>query len=322
MLNLNHVSASSGQSAGAKRDYILREGKYGLDASELVQSGHAFMPDFAQDEPRDFWTFADEHERKNARLCSEIRVALPQELDQAEQVDLIEAFVEKRLIDQPCQWALHHGKGRNPHAHIIFSERKNDPEKQFSQEVFFKRNGAKKNRDLKAKEWLEETRSTWAELSNEHLLRAGCTEQIDDRRLSVQCAEQIEIANTELKKPEPDAIVIDACLKKAESLDRDPQEKKRWIRTGGEAELLAYERPQYKPERPQSRMVEELKGVVLDWMVSTGELVFEVVKSVEEKALDALLLLANTVVTERNQEWEAKPEIEPPKNDYDRGFEL
>ena len=321
MLNLNHVSASSGQSSSAKRDYVLREGSYADNASELLQSGHAFMPDFAQHDPSSFWTSADKHERKNARLCSEIRVALPIEFTQSEQVDLIKSFIEERLIDQPCQWALHYGKGRNPHAHIIFSERKNNPEQQFSEEVFFKRNGAKKNRDLKAKEWLEETRSYWADLSNDHLLQHGHSEQIDHRRLSVQCAEQIEKIKVELEKPEPDKILIDTCFKKAESLDRDPQEKKRWIRTGGQEELLSYASRQYKPERPQTRMLEELRGSILDWMVSTGELVLKAAKSIEESLMEGLFLTAKAVVQER-KEREAKQEIEPPKNDYDRGFEL
>lgn len=213
MLNLSHVSASAGQSAAAKRDYILREGKYADDASELVQSGHEHMPAFAQAEPRDFWAAADEHERKNARLCSEIRLVLPKELNQARQVNLIKSFIKERLTDQPCTWTLHFGKGQNPHAHVVFSERKNNPETQYSREVFFKRNGAKKNRDFNGKDWISDVRESWETTANNHLALAGSKERINRRRLSVQCADNLKEAEEESKKAVPDQEFIAQKLK-------------------------------------------------------------------------------------------------------------
>ena len=231
------------------------------------------MPDFAQSEPRDFWAAADEHERKNARLCSEIRLALPKELDQNRQVDLIKSFIAERLIDQPCQWALHYGKGRNPHAHVIFSERKNTPETQYSREVFFKRNGAKKNRDFNAKDWVSDVRESWETTANHHLALAGSKERINHRSLKAQCAINLEEAEEEYKKAVPDQEFIAQKIKAAESLDRDPQEKKRWIRQKQKARLVAYARSKHKPERPQTRMIEEFKGKILSWLIKKGELV-------------------------------------------------
>ncbi|NQY81749.1 MAG: MobA/MobL family protein [Alphaproteobacteria bacterium] len=122
-LDIGHVSEADGGSAVAKRDYVLREGKYAKDAVELVQSGHAHMPDFSKDDPRDFWAAADEHERKNAQVCSEIRVALPIELNEQQRTALVRQFVRERLKDQPCTWAIHRGEDTNPHAHLVFPAR-------------------------------------------------------------------------------------------------------------------------------------------------------------------------------------------------------
>jgi len=321
MLNLSHVSASAGQSAGAKDDYIEREGKYEKDKAELVQCGHEHMPDFAQDNPRDFWRAADEHERKNARLCSEIRVALPKELNEAQQVDLVHTFIQERLNNQPCTWALHQGKGTNPHCHMIYSERTNEPDNQHEREVFFKRNGAKKNRALKEKDWLDMTRKEWSRLANEHLLQSGHDVQIDHRRLDVQCAEQIKATEMELQKDNPNRAIIRQHVHAAELLDRDPQEKKRWLHENGEARLVAYEPSKFKPERLQVGMIEELKGAIMAWMVSTGEIVLQKVQSVQEEALEALVSAARSVAIDKAKQREAS-QAQRLKQREDRGMEL
>lgn len=282
MLNLSHISTALGQSAAAKRDYILRVGQYANGHAEVVHSGHAHLPDFARDDPGSFWEAADDHERKNARLASELRVALPQDLNDEQRVALVRAFVGERLDQQPCLWAIHRGKGKNPHAHLVYSERSNHPEKQYGCERYFKQNGARKNRSLKSKDWLATTRKVWSSLSNEHLALAGSLERIDHRRLSAQCVDHVEAIEQELQKAERgDAEVVDLRLDAARSLDRDPQEKRRWLRPTesgrgcflGEGSgskrlgpaLVAYKRCKYRPERPQSRLLRAIEARVREW---------------------------------------------------------
>ncbi len=78
-LNLSHGSRSGGQSAGAKLDYISREGKYAQqpDVCRLVESAN--LPAWANN-AREFWRAADQNERANARLFSQLEFALPAEL--------------------------------------------------------------------------------------------------------------------------------------------------------------------------------------------------------------------------------------------------
>ena len=88
------------------------------------------MPEWAEDDPRCYWEAADEHERVNGRLFREVEFALPRELNEGEQVELAREFASKltsaggeRL---PYTLAVHRGKGENPHAHLMISERAND----------------------------------------------------------------------------------------------------------------------------------------------------------------------------------------------------
>lgn len=174
-LNLSHGSRSGGQSAGAKLDYISREGKYAQqpDVCRLVESAN--LPSWAHS-AQEFWNSADQYERANARLFSQLEFALPAELSPEGQLQLVREFAAERLERQPYTFAIHEGKGTNPHVHLIYSERIEDGIER-SAETFFKRankkspelGGATKNRQLKEKSWLVDTREKWAEQANRAL---------------------------------------------------------------------------------------------------------------------------------------------------------
>ena len=121
---------AGGQSAAAKRDYIEREGRYERDRDELEHRESGHMPAWAQDDPRAYWQAADDHERANGRLYSEIQFALPRELDASGRQALAGAFAERVCTGErlPYTLALHRDgpDGANPHAHLMFSERGND----------------------------------------------------------------------------------------------------------------------------------------------------------------------------------------------------
>lgn len=58
---------------------------------EFVKSGN--LPSFAEGKPAEFWQAADVYERSNGRTCSSLVVALPKELNQAQRIELAEAFI-------------------------------------------------------------------------------------------------------------------------------------------------------------------------------------------------------------------------------------
>ena len=126
-LTVKTGSRGGGQSARAKSDYIAREGKYAPDADELEHVEHGHMPAWAQDDPRAYWTAADENERANGSLFKDVEFALPKELSADERRALAVDFAAQ-LTDAeklPYTLAVHRGDGENPHAHLMMSERAN-----------------------------------------------------------------------------------------------------------------------------------------------------------------------------------------------------
>jgi len=197
-LNVRGCSKSKGQSAGAKSDYINREDKYTKNKDDLIYSASGNMPSFAKDNPKDFWKSADEFERANARVCTEIEFALPRELNLEQQKELITEFINKNLDNDnhklTYSYAIHNDKNNhNPHCHLIFSERNNDGIERTADQYFRRANnkapekgGAKKSEYANKKYFVQEVRTSWRELANEHLAKAGFKNTIDERTLEAQ----------------------------------------------------------------------------------------------------------------------------------------
>lgn len=207
-----HLTAKIGAKgkAAAHAAYISREGKYsGRERYEdLEATGHGNMPKWAEQEPGQFWNAADEYERANGSTYREIEVALPRELTPDQRHDLVEDFVRRELGEQHVyQWGIHNPKaalekGEQPHAHIMYSERRLDGIER-DPDQFFKRynaknperGGAQKASGGKARGELKDellvTRQRWAEVQNEHLARHGHDVRVDHRSLNDQGIDRV-----------------------------------------------------------------------------------------------------------------------------------
>ena len=194
-LKASFGSRAGGQSASAKSDYIEREGRYEKDREELEHKEHGNMPEWAEDDPGKYWEAADEHERANGRLYSEVQFALPKELSAAGRREAASRFAGQLTGPErlPYTLAIHRGgaDGENPHAHLMFSERGHDGIERSGEQWFRRYNakepekgGARKSRAAKAGDWLDKTREEWEQTANRALERAGHGEQIDRRSLA------------------------------------------------------------------------------------------------------------------------------------------
>ena len=194
-LKASFGSRSGGQSARAKADYIEREGRYAEDAEELEHKEHGNMPQWAQAEPGKYWEAADQNERANGRLYSEVQFALPKELSEPQRREVAWRFAERLTGEEklPYTLAIHRGgpEGENPHAHLMFSERGHDGIERSGEQWFRRYNakvpekgGARKSRAAKAGDWLEKTREAWEQTANRALEQAGQGERIDRRSLA------------------------------------------------------------------------------------------------------------------------------------------
>ena len=132
-LNARVGSRSSGQSAAAKFAYICREGRYAdgkktrVDKEELVHTESGNMPAWAEKNPALYWQSADLYERANGRLFQQVEIALPVELSEQARIQLAQEFALALSTTEagplPYSFAVHRGKGTNPHAHVIVSGR-------------------------------------------------------------------------------------------------------------------------------------------------------------------------------------------------------
>jgi hypothetical protein len=195
-LSFRSGSRAGGASAAAAFDYVTRSGKYDhedRDPAIYTESGH--MPPWAEVEPRDYWDAADLYERANGRLYVSADFALPLGLDREDQIALAREFARDLTEGEqlPYTLAIHAGRdeqGRehNPHAHLMFSERRNDGIARSHEDWFRRANsahpergGMPKSRTFHGRHWVERARERWAEYTNKTLERCGRSERVDHR---------------------------------------------------------------------------------------------------------------------------------------------
>ncbi len=189
-------SSSSAPPSAAHADYISRAGKYGRRGGvELAESGN--MPEFAQSDPRAFWTAADMHERANGRSYREIQIALPRELGSEQRKELAQEVVREFMGDRFAYTvAVHTPVAKDnieqPHLHLMFSERVVDERTRLlPEDQFFKRNGAKKDRDWNDRSAPERIRAQWCEMMNRAMEREGIETRVDPRSWADQGREDL-----------------------------------------------------------------------------------------------------------------------------------
>jgi hypothetical protein len=186
IFNLQMKSSASAPPSAAHAAYITRDGQYKKRGGvALIDSGN--MPEFAKSDPHVFWRAADSHERANGRAYTELQIALPRELNHEKRVELVKMAVREFMGDRfAYTLAVHnplaHDKIEQPHLHLMFSERVVDERSRaLSEEQFFKRNGAKKDRGWSGRSKPEEIRSKWCEMMNRAMEREGVEERVDHR---------------------------------------------------------------------------------------------------------------------------------------------
>ena len=173
---------------------------------EFVKSGN--LPSFAEGKPAEFWQAADVFERSNGRTCSSLVVALPKELNQAQRIELAEAFITE-FADRyrfPFSCAIHNHAGsiagiEQPHLHLMYSERHVDGIDR-SAEQFFKRynpkdpqkGGAQKlTADVlgMGKAQLQLYRQKTEELINDSLMRYAPMKQVEIRGIQIEVPSRV-----------------------------------------------------------------------------------------------------------------------------------
>lgn len=136
----------------------------------------------------------------NARLCREVNIALPVELSNEDQKELVTSYVQKMFVSKGmiADVAIHRDDCNNPHAHIMLTMRKVDEKGQISNKQkripvldehgkqVYNEKGHRKTVSIKTTDWdkkelLLEARKEWANMTNKLLRERGIDEQITEK---------------------------------------------------------------------------------------------------------------------------------------------
>lgn len=149
-----HCKLNKGKCSYALKhaNYILREGKYSAERSgreDLIYKESGNLPDWALS-AQHFWKAADQYERSNGVVYFEFELALPNELTQEQNIEIVHEVLAKMVgQDKPYTFAIHDKPAalkegvRQPHAHIMFSERPLDREIKRDKRKYFSRPNSK-----------------------------------------------------------------------------------------------------------------------------------------------------------------------------------
>ena len=187
------VSRGKGQSAVAAAAYRsgdrLQDERTGEEKfyhrqvmPETMILAPSHSPEWVKDRER-LWNEVEKTEvRKNSQLAREINVALPIELSNDHQKELIQDFVQKEFVEKGmvADIAIHRDDLNNPHAHVMLTTREISPE-----------GFTTKNRDWNNKELLNEWRQAWSNHANKALEREGNQERISHLSHEARGLEQL-----------------------------------------------------------------------------------------------------------------------------------
>ena len=146
-----------------------------MDHTEILAPDDA--PSWVQDRGR-LWNEVEAAEtRKNSQVAREIVVALPKELEAGAQRHLVRGFVSELCVRRGmvADVAYHDIASGNPHAHVLLTTRRVDPD-----------GFAGKDRLWKDRGLVQDWRREWAEHANRALARARIEDRIDHRSLASQ----------------------------------------------------------------------------------------------------------------------------------------
>ncbi|MEE6667781.1 MobQ family relaxase [Pediococcus acidilactici] len=167
-------------------------------------------PDWAKDRQK-LWNEVEDKDRKaNSRYAKEFNVALPIELPNTEQKELLTAYVQENFVNagMVADVAIHRDNPDNPHAHVMLTNRPFNPDgtwglKAKTQYVLdengnktFTKSGFPKQRkvwlvDWDKKEKITEWRANWATAVNQVLEAKNLPDRISEKSYEEQGIDEV-----------------------------------------------------------------------------------------------------------------------------------
>jgi len=294
------ISRSKGQSAVASASYRSGEKLYDERSQESKYYKREVQPETMILAPsnspswvqnREFlWNEVERTEkRKDSQLAREINIALPKELSNEQQTELIKGYVQDQFVDKGmvADIAIHRDDKENPHAHIMLTMRTID------EHGFGKKNrewnadfaNAKENNRgfVKSSENCLSVREQWSEYANKALEKANIQERIThqshaDRGLEILPTVHLGHVASDMEKKgietdrgninrevkQHNAIIYDFQKyheekQQLQALLKEQEQKKVVAFTTGEQNLLDYIKTSLTKEEPTLENISKAK---------------------------------------------------------------
>ncbi|MBS0941094.1 MobA/MobL family protein [Lactiplantibacillus plantarum] len=140
-MSFSNISAGKGRSAIASAAYRSgeklfddKEGRHYFYARSIMPESFILTPknspEWASDREQ-LWNEVEKKDRKsNSRYAKEFNVALPVELSESEQKELLTKYVQENFVDEGmvADVAIHRDHPDNPHAHVMLTNRPFNPD--------------------------------------------------------------------------------------------------------------------------------------------------------------------------------------------------
>ncbi|WP_335900244.1 MobQ family relaxase [Limosilactobacillus fermentum] len=221
-MSFSNISAGKGRSAIASAAYRSgeklfddKEGRNYFYARTVMPESFILTPQNAPEWASDreqLWNEVEKKDRKsNSRYAKEFNVALPVELNEDEQKELLKKYVQENFVDQGmvADVAIHRDNPDNPHAHVMLTNRPFNPDGTWGlkskRENILDENGNKiytgnsrfpKSRrvwlvDWDKKEKINQWRHNWAVSVNQVLEQKNIPDRISEKSFADQGIDEV-----------------------------------------------------------------------------------------------------------------------------------
>lgn len=210
-MSFSNISAGKGRSAIASAAYRSgeklfddKEGRHYFYARSVMPESFILTPKNAPEwagNREQLWNEVEKKDRKsNSRYAKEFNVALPVELSESEQKELLTKYVQENFVDQGmvADVAIHRDHQDNPHAHVMLTNRPFNPDgswglkaktqyiKDENGKQLLTKSGFPKQRkiwlvDWDKKEKINEWRKNWALSVNQFLAQKNIPDRISEK---------------------------------------------------------------------------------------------------------------------------------------------
>lgn len=250
-MNFSNISAGKGRSAVASASYRSGEKLYSemenktyfYDRSVMPESFILLpenAPEWAKDRQK-LWNEVEAIDRKvNSRYAKEFNVALPIELSEDEQKELLTEYVQKTFVDKGmvADVAIHRDHDENPHAHVMLTNRPFNADGSWGQKAkkeyildengnkTYTANGHARSRKIWLVDWdkvgkVEEWRKAWADHVNSVFQEKNIDERISEKTLEAQgindiATQHVGVTGNRDERAEFNKLVLENRQHKAE----------------------------------------------------------------------------------------------------------